>query len=432
MSREIGVGVLGLGNVGSGVLKLLHDNATAIEKRLGARVVVKKIAVREAEKRRLVEVDKKLITTSAKAVIDDPGVEIVIELIGGEEPAREYVRRALEQKKSVVTANKLLLAMHGDELFDLAERCGRDIYYEAAVCGGLPVIRALREGLASDRVDWFYGIVNGTSNFILTKMSEEGRAFDEVLRAAQEAGYAEADPALDVDGGDASHKLAILLMLCFGTRVRLGDIYVEGIRGLEPIDFSYADRFGYVVKPLVVGREHADGLEARVHPTMIPKRWLLAGVSGVHNALYVSSYALGQSMYYGRGAGMMPTAVAVVSDIIEVAMNLLANAAGSLPTRLIRQIADKPIRDIGLLRSRYYLRFNVVDRPGVLAQLAGILGEHGISIAQVVQEGASPEQPVQVVVLTHEAQERSVRAALATIDELPVVPSPTRLIRIAE
>jgi homoserine dehydrogenase len=394
--------------------------------------VVKKIAVREAEKRRLVEVDRKLITTSAKAVIDDPGVEIVIELIGGEEPAREYVRRALEQKKSVVTANKLLLAMHGDELFDLAERCGRDVYYEAAVCGGLPVIRALREGLASDRVDWFYGIVNGTSNFILTKMSEEGSAFDEVLRAAQEAGYAEADPALDVDGGDASHKLAILLMLCFGTRVRLGDIYVEGIRGLEPIDFSYADRFGYVVKPLVVGREHADGLEARVHPTMIPKRWLLAGVSGVHNALYVSSYALGQSMYYGRGAGMMPTAVAVVSDIIEVAMNLLANAAGSLPTRLIRQIADKPIRDMGLLRSRYYLRFNVVDRPGVLAQLAGILGEHGISIAQVVQEGAAPEQPVQVVVLTHEAQERSVRAALATIDELPVVPSPTRLIRIAE
>jgi homoserine dehydrogenase len=432
MTREIGVGVLGLGNVGSGVLKLLQDNATAIETRLGAKVVVKKIAVREAEKRRLVEVDKKLITTSAQAVIDDPGVEIVIELIGGEDPAREYVRSALERKKSVVTANKLLLAMHGDELFDLAERTGRDIYYEAAVCGGLPVIRALREGLASDRVDWFYGIVNGTSNFILTEMMEKGRPFDEVLRAAQEAGYAEADPALDVDGGDASHKLAILLMLCFGTRVKLGDIYVEGIRSLEPIDFAYAERFGYVVKPLVVGREHADGLEARVHPTMIPRRWLLAGVTGVHNALYVSSYALGQSMYYGRGAGMMPTAVAVVSDIIEVAMNLLANAAGSLPTRLIRQIADKPIRDMGLLRSRYYLRFNVVDRPGVLAQLAGILGDHGISIAQVVQEGASPEQPVQVVVLTHEAQERSVRAALDTIDKLPVVPTPTRLIRIAE
>jgi homoserine dehydrogenase len=431
--REIGVGLLGLGNVGSGVLKLLSDNAEAIERRLGARVVVRKVAVREAEKRRLVEVDKKLLTTRATQVIDDPGVEILVELIGGEDPAREYVRRAIEAKKHVVTANKLLLAMHGDELFALAEKHGRDLYYEASVCGGLPIIRALREGLASDTITEIYGIVNGTSNYTLTTMTDEGKPFDDVLRDAQEAGYAEADPALDVDGGDASHKLAILMMLCFGTRVRHKDIYVEGIRHLTPADFAYAERFGYIVKPLVIAKEHPDGLEARVHPTMIPRRWLLAAVSGVNNAVYVSSNALGQSMYYGRGAGMMPTAVAVVADIIEIARNMLAGVAGSSPTRSHSKMAEKPIRDIGLLRSRYYLRFSVLDRPGVLAQLAGILGEHGISIQQVIQEGSpEPNRPVTVVMLTHVAVEKNVSLALAAIDRLTVVVDKTRLVRISE
>src|SRR5215468_6228846 len=226
--REIGVGLLGLGNVGSGVVKLLKDNSEAIEARLGARVVVRKIAVQKTDKRRLVEVDRKMITTSVESVIDDPAVQIVIELIGGENPARSYVARAIERGRHVVTANKLLLAMHGDELFGLAEKRGVDIYYEAAVCGGIPIIRALREGLASDRIDEIYGIVNGTSNFILTTMTDDAKPFAEVLAAAQEAGYAEADPGLDVDGGDASHKLAILMMLCFGARIRLEDIYVEG------------------------------------------------------------------------------------------------------------------------------------------------------------------------------------------------------------
>src|SRR5215470_13120465 len=230
--REIGVGLLGLGNVGSGLVKLLQDNSKAIEARLGARVVVRKIAVQKAEKRRLVEVDRKMITTSVEPVIDDPAVQIVVELIGGEAPAGAYVARAIEKGKHVVTANKLLLAKHGDELFGLAEKRGVDIYYEAAVCGGIPIIRALREGLASDRIDELYGIVNGTSNFILTTMTDDGKPFDDVLRAAQEAGYAEADPALDVDGGDAAHKLDILMTLCFGARIRLDDIYVEGIRDL--------------------------------------------------------------------------------------------------------------------------------------------------------------------------------------------------------
>jgi homoserine dehydrogenase len=324
------------------------------------------------------------------------------------------------------------LAKHGDELFSLAEKHGVDIYYEAAVCGGIPIIRALREGLASDRIDEIYGIVNGTSNYILTTMTDDGKPFAEVLAAAQEAGYAEADPALDVDGGDASHKLAILMMLCFGARIRLEDIYVEGIRDLTEADFGYAERFGYVIKPLVIAKNHADGIEARVHPTMIPHRWLLASVAGVNNAVYVSSYALGNSMYYGRGAGMMPTAVAVVADVIELARNILGGATGRLPVRSYRRLSDHPIRDIGKLRSRYYLRFSVLDRPGVLAQLATLLGEHDISIEQMVQEGIrDPNRPVTVVMLSHMAQEKDIRAALAKIDVLPAVVEKTRLLRLA-
>jgi homoserine dehydrogenase len=429
--REIGVGLLGLGNVGSGVVKLLKDNSQAIEARLGARVVVRKIAVQKAEKRRLVEVDKKMITTNVESVIDDPSVEIVIELIGGEDPAGRYVARAIDSKRHVVTANKLLLAKHGDELFGLAEKRGVDIYYEAAVCSGVPIIRALREGLASDRIDELYGIVNGTSNFVLSTMMEEGKPFEEVLRMAQEAGYAEADPSLDVDGGDAAHKLAILMMLCFGARIQLSDIFVDGIRRLTPQDFAYAERFGYVIKPLVIAKNHPDGIEARVHPTLIPRKWLLASVTGVNNAVYVSSYALGNSMYYGRGAGMMPTAVAVVSDVIEMARNILGGVSGRLPLRSFHRLSDVPIRDIGKLRSRYYFRFSVIDRPGVLAQLAGVLGEHGISIEQMIQEGArDPDRPVTVVMLSHQALERDVRTALGIIDELPIVVEKTRLLRM--
>jgi homoserine dehydrogenase len=360
-------------------------------------------------------------------------VEIVVELIGGDDDARVHVSRAIDAKKHVVTANKLLLAKHGDEVFAAAEKRGVDVYYEAAVCGGVPIIRALREGLASDRIEAIYGIVNGTSNYILTTMTDEGTPFAKVLAAAQEAGYAEADPGLDVDGGDAAQKLAILMMLCFGSRIRLEDIYVEGIRTLTELDFAYAERFGYVIKPLVIARNHEDGMEARVHPTMVPRRWMLASVSGVNNAVYVSSYALGQSMYYGRGAGMMPTAMAVVSDVIEMSRNILGGAQGRLPLRSFRSMADRPMRDIGLLKSRYYFRFTVLDRPGVLAQLAKILGDHEISIEQVVQEGArDPNRPVTVVMLSHMATEKNMRDSLAIIDKLPVVAEKTRFLRLAE
>lgn len=431
--REIGVGLLGLGNVGAGVIRLLEENAAAIEARLGARVAVRQVAVREPDKDRPVAVAADLITTDAVAVIDRPDVEIVCELVGGETDARDYVLRAIGAGKHVVTANKALLATSGDELFSAAEAAGVDVYYEASVCGGVPIIRALREGLASDRIEELHGIVNGTSNFILTAMSAGGADFAATLRDAQDRGYAEADPTLDVSGYDAAHKLAILAMLCFGTHVDVDNMFVEGIDRLARLDFEMAARFGYVIKPLVIGRDHGDEVELRVHPTMIPSRWLLADVPGAKNALYVRSYALGGSMYYGAGAGMMPTAMAVVSDLIEVCRNIQAGATGALPVRSYQRLSARPIRAAADMRSAFYLRFSVLDRPGVLGQVTSVLGDHAISIRQVVQDGPrEPDRPVPIVALTHEAREGDVRDALEVVAGLDVVVEPAAVIHIAE
>ncbi len=428
MTKELGIALLGLGNVGAGVVKLLGDNAAAIAARLGARPVVRAIAVATpGKKKRLVEVDPALLTQDIKATIARADVDIVCELIGGETEAREAVLAAIAAGKHVVTANKALLAAHGEEIFAAAQAKGVDVYYEAAVCGGVPVIRVLREGLASDRVEWFYGIVNGTSNYILSEMSAHGRAFGDVLKEAQKLGYAEADPTLDVSGGDAAHKLAILAMLCFGTTVDAAAIPKDGIDALDPIDFRYAAQFGFVIKPLVFGKDHGGAIELRVHPAMIPDHWMLADVPGAKNALYVNSYALGPSLYYGAGAGMMPTAMSVVSDVIEIARNMAAGSRGARH----RGLEKKPAIPSGDIRSRYYLRFTVEDRPGVLGKLTTILGEHQVSIRQVVQDvpqTGAETGPVAVVVLTHEAREGDVRAALAAID--PTAVAPTRVIRV--
>ncbi len=428
--RKIAVGLLGLGNVGSGVVKLLADNADSIRERLGgASVEIRRILVRETEKQRLVDVDRKLITKSASSILDDPEISIVVELIGGEEKARQLVLDAIAHGKHVVTANKALLAAHGDELFAAAEKKNVDLYYEASVGGGVPIIRALREGLASDRITEVIGIVNGTSNFLLTKMTDEPQPFEQILAEAQRLGYAEADSSLDVDGWDAAHKLCVLVPLCFGISIHTKDVLVEGLRGIEPIDFRYAERFGFVIKPLVIAKDHGDSLEARVHPTLIPRRFMLASVNDVYNAVYVSSHALGQSMYYGRGAGMMPTAVAVVSDLLEVSRNLLSSSVGGPPTGRVR--TPKRIRAAGELESRYYLRINVLDQPGVLAQLAGLLGEQGISISEMVQEGQRTDgKSACVVMTTHIAREENMQAALMRINLLPAVVAPTRLLRI--
>ncbi len=426
--RTIGVALLGLGNVGGGVVKLLEDNAAAIAGRLGARIEVRAIAVRDPDKLdRVVPVDRAKLSTDVAAAIARDDVQIVCELIGGTTDAKRAVLAAIAAGKHVVTANKALLAEHGAEVFAAADAAGVDVYYEAAVCGGVPIIRVLREGLASDRVEALWGIVNGTSNYILSTMTATKRGFSDVLGEAQQLGYAEADPALDVGGGDAAHKLAILVNLCFGTIVDVAAIPTDGIDFIEPIDLDYAERFGYVVKPLAIARDTGDGaaIEARVHPALVPANWLLADVAGAKNAVYVHSYALGASMYYGAGAGMLPTAMSVVSDVIEIGRNVMARPQAA---RRPRPREQRPMLPIADLRARYYLRFGVIDQPGVLGQLMTILGAHAVSIAQVVQDGAAP---ISVVVLTHEAREGDLRAALAEIDQLAVVRGPARVIRIA-
>jgi homoserine dehydrogenase len=435
MTRTIGIALLGLGNVGGGVVKLLEANAAAIEQRLGARLEVRAVVVRDPDKvNRVVDVDRALLTTEVEPVVRRADVDIVCELIGGTTLAKDAVLAAIAARKHVVTANKALLAEHGAEVFEAAERAGVDVYYEAAVCGGVPIIRVLREGLASDRVEALHGIVNGTSNYILSTMTATRRPFADILREAQELGYAEADPTLDVGGGDAAHKLAILANLCFGTTVDVAAIPKDGIDVVEPIDLGYAEKFGYVIKPLVIARDHGGAIEARVHPALIPSTWLLAQVGGAKNAVYVHSYALGPSLYYGAGAGMLPTAMSVVSDMIEIARNGFARAAGVQPPTRPRPAVARPMVPLDDIRTRYYLRFGVADQPGVLGQLMTILGARGVSIAQVVQDGErGPEggAPVWVVVLTHEAREGDVRAALAEIDRLPVVRVAARVIRIA-
>jgi homoserine dehydrogenase len=434
MTRTIGVALLGLGNVGGGVVKLLADNAAAIEARLGAALEIRAIVVRDpAKDDRVVEIDRTRLTTDLDSAVKRDDIDIVCELIGGTSLAKEAVLAAIAAGKHVVTANKALLAEHGAEVFAAADAAGVDVYYEAAVCGGVPIIRVLREGLASDRVESLTGIVNGTSNYILTTMTETRRPFAEILKEAQALGYAEADPTLDISGGDAAHKLAILVGLCFG-RVDVKKIPTEGIDVVDPIDLTYADKFGYTIKPLVIARDHGALVEARVHATLIPHNWLLADVAGAKNAVYVQSYALGPSMYYGAGAGMLPTAMSVVSDMIEIARNMAAKATG-VGRAAKPAIAPRELMPLTDLRTRYYLRFGVADEPGVLGRLMTILGAHHVSIAQVVQDtsagGATGVSPVWVVVLTHEAREGEVLAALAEIDRLPVVREKARLIRIA-
>jgi len=430
--REIGVGLLGLGNVGAGVVRLIEENAKAIEARLGAKLVIRGAAVRDLKKERRVAIDPDLLCDDPMELAAREGIDIVCELVGGEDFARTLVLTAIAANKQVVTANKALLAVHGEELYAAAEAQGVDLYYEAAVCGGIPVIRTLREGLASDRVESISGIVNGTSNFITCAMAKGGQSFEDVLAKAQAEGYAEADPTLDIGGGDAAHKLAILAMLCFGTRVELDDIHVEGIESLAEIDYAMAKEHGFVIKSLAIGVRREAGIELRVHPAMVPQSWLLADVPDTKNAVYVRSYALGASMYYGAGAGMMPTAMSVVSDLIEVGRNLGAEATGSRPLRIQRDRPATTVIPIAKLRSQYYLRFTVADLPGTLGKLTTILGQRNVSIASLSQKAMpEAEDHVAVVALTHEALEEDVQGALQAIAAAGLLLAPTQLIRIA-
>jgi len=434
--REVGIGIAGFGTVGGGVLSILRRHAGDIEARLGARIVVKRIVVRDQAKPRATEVAPELVTTDLSALLDDPGVGVVVELIGGVDEAFRLVTGALQRGKHVVTANKALLAARGEEIFRLARAKSVDVYYEAAVCGGVPIIRTLREALASDRINALTGIVNGTTNFILTAMAEKGEALAPVLAEAQRLGYAEADPTLDVSGGDAAQKLCVLAQLAFGSKLKPADVLTEGIMNLSPEDFRWGREFGYTLKLLAVARRCGpsapgglDQLEARVHPAFIPQGSLLAGVRGAMNAVVLRSEALGASMLYGQGAGAMPTGSAVVSDIIDLTRNILAGSPGRVPLP-----PDQPLvqlRPHDEIRCAYYLHFSVKDEPGVLARIAATLAARNISVAAVQQrEQADPTAPVPLVFVTHEAREADVRGAIAEIDRHPSTVRPSRLIRI--
>jgi homoserine dehydrogenase len=436
--REVGIGIAGFGTVGGGVLSILRRHAGDIEARLGARIVVRRVGVRDAAKVRGVDLDRSVITTRLEDLIEDPAIPVVVELIGGVDRAFELVRAALERGKHVVTANKALLAARGDEIFRLAREKGVDVYYEGAVCGGVPIIRTLREALASDRINALHGIVNGTTNFILTAMAEQGQPIATALAEAQRLGYAEADPTLDVSGGDAAQKLCVLAQLAFGARLKPADVLTEGIMQLTPEDFRWAREFGYALKLLAVARRCGpaegggpDQIEARVHPAFIPQDSLLAGVRGAMNAVVLQSEALGPSMLYGQGAGAMPTGSAVVSDIIDLTRNILAGSPGRVPLPPAKPLVA--LRPHAEVRCGYYLHFSVQDTPGVLARIASQLAAHRISIAAVQQQEQNEEgKPVPLVIVTHVAREADLRAAIDLIDRDPTTLAPTRLIRIED
>lgn len=436
--NKINIGIIGLGTVGTGVYKILSANAALLKKRLGAELKVSKIADLDITRDRGIPVDKKLLTTNAREILEDPDIQVVVELIGGIEPAKSFILQAIKNKKAVVTANKHLLAEHGLEIYQAVAKHKVDLGFEASVCGGIPIIRSLRDGLVANRILSLMGIINGTANYILTKMTDLGLPFAQVLQEAQAKGYAEADPTLDIGGIDAAHKLQILASIAYSTYIPFPSIYIEGIADITPQDIQYAKELGYTIKLLAIAKETNGALEVRVHPTMIPDEYLLASVKGVYNAVYITGDAVGATMFYGRGAGQMPTGSAIVSDLVEIAENLLQGrpartfalpaaakpgAAGSSEGAL----KMKPIDDI---RSRYYLCFFVIDRPKVLSTISGILGDYNISIASVMQKERHELGTVPVVMMTHEAQEQDMKTALGKIAKLEVVQEETVCIRV--
>ncbi len=436
--RAIRVALLGCGVVGEGVLRLLAEHEHEIQSRLGTRIEVRRILARSAARARSVH-SAASVSYDADSVLADPDIDVFVELMGGLTPAYEYVGRAIDRGAAVVTANKALLAERGHELIERAESKGVDLYFEASVGGGIPIIRVLREAFASDRIEDVRGIVNGTSNYILSRMQHERMSFADALKEAQAAGYAEADPTLDVSGGDAAHKLVILSTMAFGARVAPSDVLVEGIDTITATDIHFAERFGYVIKLLAIGQlARADGdaakLDLRVHPALLPRDNVLANINGALNAIAIRGTAVGPALLSGLGAGAMPTAVSVVSDLVDVGRNLLSGARGRVPQRAFRGDALQRYQLITSRdrRGRFYLRFSVLDRPGVLAKIAGVLGAFDVSIEQMLQEGRSPgtTSPVTIVMISHVAREQDLLDAMKEVSLLQHVVETARAIRI--
>jgi homoserine dehydrogenase len=428
--KSINVGIIGFGTVGAGTAGILIENADIIRRRLGVPVKLRKIADLDIKRDRGVKLGDVALTNDAKEIIRDPDIDVVVELIGGYKPAREFILDAIAQKKHVVTANKALLAVHGEEIYAAAEKAGVTIGFEAAVAGGIPILKSLREGLAGNHIESIYGIVNGTCNYILTLMTNEGRKFEEVLKEAQAKGYAEADPTFDIEGIDSAHKLAILTMLAFGTPVKFDDLYTEGISKISPIDIEFARDLGYKIKLLAITKMVNGEVEARIHPTMVPGSFPIATVDGVFNALFVQGNAVGNTLFYGRGAGDMPTGSAVVADIIDIGRDLVSGCGHRMPVTSFRERQQLKVRKMEDITSCYYLRFAAMDRPGVLSRIAGVLGKNNISIESVIQKGRGGAAAVPLVMMSHEAVERNVRAALNEINTMDCVDGPTMVIRV--
>lgn len=432
--KRINIGIVGCGTVGTGTARILLDNADLIRSRVGADLVLKHVADIDTDTDRGIAFAEGVFVSDAQMVIDDPDIDIIVEMIGGEGIAKDCIVKAIENGKHVVTANKALLARQGNAIFRMATDKGVDLAFEASIGGCMPVVKSLRESLVGNRIRSMTGILNGTCNYILTKIFDEGSSFEDALAEAQRNGYAEADPTFDVEGIDTAHKLALLSALAYGMVINFDDIYIEGISRITPSDIAVADAFGYRIKLLAICKHRDDAVEARVHPTMIPVDNPLSNVSSTLNAITISGDAVGDMMLYGHGAGMMPTASAVVGDIVDIARNIISGTAGRLPVLSyqmdrIRAIPVIPVEDI---TTHYYVRFHALDRPGVLSRISGILGDHDISIKSVRQHGQPINGSVPLIMFTHRAREAGVRHALREIESLDVVSDQPMLIRIED
>jgi homoserine dehydrogenase len=431
--NPVNVGLLGLGTVGGGTFNVLKRNAAEITRRAGRDIRITHAAAREYDPAALPGIDAISVGDDAFAVVDNPDIDIIVELIGGYEPARELVMKAIANGKHVVTANKALIARYGNEIFAAAQQQGVMVAFEAAVAGGIPIIKALREGLAANKIHWLAGIINGTGNFILTEMRDKGRDFDDVLREAQALGYAEADPTFDVEGIDAAHKLTILASIAFGIPLQFDKVYTEGISRITREDVGYAEAFGYRIKHLGYTRRTDLGIEMRVHPTLIPERRLIANVDGVMNAVLVNADAVGPTLYYGAGAGSEPTASAVIADIVDLVRTLTGDPENRVPHLAFQPnaIADIPVLAMEDVQTAYYLRMRVTDKPGVMAAVASILGNAGISIEAILQKEPAPGvDQASIILLTHVVQEGQMNTAIRQIEALDTIHGDIMRIRL--
>jgi homoserine dehydrogenase len=432
--KQVNVGIIGFGTVGAGTVEVLLNNRDIISNRVGSEIIVKKIADLDLDSDRGITIESGILTREAMEVIEDPDIHVVVELMGGIDKAKEYILKAMENGKHVVTANKALLAEFGKEIYQAADTYGVSIAFEASVGGGIPVVRSFREGLSANHIQTIMGILNGTSNYILTRMTERELPYNEAVQEAIDLGYAEDPPTLDVDGTDAAHKLAILVSIAFGVPVSFNRIYRQGIDKLTPEDIRFAREFGYCIKLLAVARNRAGKVAARVHPCMVPLDHIMASVNGVYNAIYLEGDFVGPNLYYGLGAGRRPSGSAVVSDIIYLARQIRKGVNKLIPPLAHVRPQDDAIsiQPIDELNTAYYFRFAAVDKPGVLSKISGVLGDHEISIASVIQKGREEKGSVPVVMLTHKAQESNVIKALSLMEDLDVLTDETIMVRVEE